>query len=65
MTPGMSTQDSLSIALTRDEALVLLEMLGDFGDLPSLPVRDQAERRALWNLACILEKAVPEVSSPK
>lgn len=61
----MASQDSLSITLTRDEALVLLELLGDFHDEPALPVRDQAERRVLWNLTCLLEKAVPDVFNPK
>lgn len=60
----MVTQDSVSITLTKDEALVLLELVDDFRDEPSLAVRDQAERHALWNLACLLQKAVPEVFSP-
>lgn len=60
----MTDQSSLSITLTRDEALVLLEMLGDFRDEPVVTVKDQAERRALLNLTCLLEKAVPEVFSP-
>jgi hypothetical protein len=54
--PGM-----LSIALTRDEALILLDMLADFRGEAVLPVRDLAERQVLWNLTCLLEKAVPEV----
>lgn len=60
----MTDQSSLSITLTRDEALVLLEMLGDFRDEPVVTVKDQAKRRALLNLTCLLEKAVPEVFSP-
>ncbi len=66
MTAGVAkmNQGSLSITLTRDEALVLLEILGDFRDEPVVTVRDQAERHALWKLTCLLEKAVPEVFSP-
>jgi hypothetical protein len=60
----MDSQGSLSITLTKDEALVLFELMDDFLDEPSLAVRDQAERRAIWNLAGRLRKAVPEVFSP-
>jgi hypothetical protein len=65
----MTSEDSITITLTKDEALVLLEMSGDFRDRSHnpavLPLRDQAERRALWNLACVLEKSVPEVFGRK
>jgi hypothetical protein len=61
----MTNQGSISITLARDEALVLLEMLADFRDELVVTVRDQAERRALWNLTCLLEKALPEALSPK
>jgi len=60
----MANQDSFSITLTQDEALVLLEMFADFGDQQAIVIRDQAERRALWNLGCLLEKAVPHTLSP-
>lgn len=60
----MDSQNSVSITLTKDEALVLFELMDDFLDEPSLAVRDQAERRALWNLAGRLRKSVPEVFSP-
>jgi len=56
----MTNPDSLSITLSRDEALILLDMLADFRDEAVLPVTSQAERRALWNLTCLLEKVVPE-----
>jgi hypothetical protein len=59
----MNNEGSLSIPLTRDEALVLLEVFGDFGDEAVIPVKDQAERRALWNLTALLEKALAEVFS--
>ncbi|MER7283174.1 hypothetical protein ABT369_52980 [Dactylosporangium sp. NPDC000244] len=52
-------QDDVRISLTQDEALVLFEWLwrideqtDRFGDL----VEDEAERRALWNLTCLLER---------
>jgi phosphoribosylaminoimidazole carboxylase (NCAIR synthetase) len=48
--------------MTHVEALVLLEMFADFRNEVSVPVRDQAERRALWNLVCNIEKVLPEVS---
>ena len=54
----------MSITLTKDEALVLLELVDDFRDEPSLAVRDQAERHALWKLSGHLRKGVPEVFNP-
>ena len=59
----MNNEASLSISLTRDEALVLLEIFGDFRDEAAIVVKDQAERRALWNLTCLLEKAIPDIFS--
>nr|WP_240942258.1 hypothetical protein [Planosporangium thailandense] len=37
------------------------EATNDFGDL----VVDQAEQRALWNLTCLLERALVEPLSPE
>ena len=48
------------LQLTGDEALVLFEFLTRSGDFDRPTIEDQAERRALWNLQCLLEKQLPE-----
>ena len=59
----MDSGDSLVVVMTHDAALVLLEMFADLRDEASVPIRDQAERRALWNLVCSIEKVLPEIFS--
>lgn len=51
----------MQIELSPDEALVLFEFLQRFSTTDKLNLEDQAEERALWNLACLLEKnlAIP------
>ncbi|MEW7857407.1 hypothetical protein AB2M95_15975 [Pseudomonas chlororaphis] len=48
--------ESFSLSLTQDEALVLFEFVSRFSDSDQLTIEDQAEQRALWNLCCVLEK---------
>ncbi|MES2153552.1 MAG: hypothetical protein V4510_00260 [bacterium] len=45
-----------SIPLTDDEAFVLFDWLQNFSDTGSVAFRDQAEKRALWNLCSVLER---------
>ena len=52
--------EDVSIGLTKDEALVLFEFLSRFSSQDVLEIQDQAEERALWNLACSLEKVLAE-----
>ncbi len=59
-----SKQDGVEVRLTQDEALVLFEFLSRYGDTGELQVEDQAERRALWNLCCLLEKELLEPFKP-
>lgn len=54
----MNTNDSVAIELTADEALVLFEFLQRYTDTDLLRVEHQAEQRMLWNLGCLLEKAI-------
>jgi hypothetical protein len=59
----MSENAELLISLTRDEALVLFELLHrleDAGDLPALLLEHQAEQIALSNLSCVLERLLVE-----
>ena len=50
--------DGIEIKLTGDEAVVLFEFLSRFSDSEQLTIADQAEKRALWNLTCSLEKTL-------
>jgi hypothetical protein len=54
------SQESVSIKLTKDEALVLFEFLSRFSETDKLSIEHQAEERALWNLTCIFEKELSE-----
>jgi hypothetical protein len=57
--------EDVSIGLTKDEALVLFEFLSRFSSQDVLEIQDQAEERALWNLACSLEKVLAEPFSER
>lgn len=61
---GMRTQETTTIVLTRDEALVLDDLLNTLTDQPVLNISHPAQRRALWNLACLIEKQLVETFNP-
>lgn len=51
----------VNLQLTDDEALVLFDLLSEYGDGDSqrvLPVQHAAERNALWALLACLEKTL-------
>ena len=52
--------EKVVVEFSKQEALVLLEMLAGFLDGDHLPVRDEAERLALWRLEGLLEKRLVE-----
>ncbi len=52
--------EKITIEFTKQEALVLFEMLVNFLDGDQLLVRDDAERAALWQLEGLLEKHLVE-----
>lgn len=52
----MKTDQTCSIELTEDEALVLFEFIKRFSDQDQLRIEDPSEGRALWNLGSLLEK---------
>ncbi len=56
----MARQQSLTLTLTHDEALVLYDFLQRFSTSGSTTLEDQAEERALWNLCCLLEREMIE-----
>jgi hypothetical protein len=60
----MPNDQSITVELTNDEALVLFEFLARCRDKTTCAIEHPSERQALWNLECILEKQLPEVLSP-
>ena len=56
----MTSPATVQLALTRDEALVLHDLLQRFSASGSLGIEDQAEERALWNVCCLLERELVE-----
>jgi len=51
----------ISIELTNNEALVLVEFLLRFRDKEKLSIEDEAEEQILWDLVALLESEVPEL----
>ncbi|MBK7715617.1 MAG: hypothetical protein IPI38_09365 [Gemmatimonadetes bacterium] len=60
----MPADGAVTLTLTHDEALVLHDLLQRFSASGGLTLADQAEQRALWNLACLLERELVEPLSP-
>ena len=65
----MSTLDrvfsgDLSPRLRKEVAIVLFEMLADLKQEPAVPIRDDAERQAIWSLVCLFEIALVEPFMP-
>jgi hypothetical protein len=58
------SEEKVIIELTGSEALVLFEFLSRTSDDDPLTVADQAERRVLWSLECMIEKALVEPFLP-
>jgi hypothetical protein len=56
--------EPVTIVLGRSEALVLFEVLADFYEGSSVPVRDEAERLSLVRLCGALEKVLIEPFAP-
>ena len=54
----------ITISIGRDEAVILFEMLAEFSSQPTLPVRDEAERIALFRLHGALESLFASPSDP-
>lgn len=54
------SDENVQIEITNDEALVLFELLARYSETGTLEVVDKAEKRALWNLCCVLEKILIE-----
>jgi len=54
------SEEKVTVSLTKEEALVLFEVLSRFTETDKLSIEDQAEERALWNLTAIFERELAE-----
>jgi len=54
------SNEYIKISLTKDESLVLFEMLSRFSETDKLTIEHQSEQRALWNLNCLFEEILVE-----
>jgi hypothetical protein len=52
--------ESIKIEITNNEALVLFEIVSRYSDTDKLTIEHPAEQQALFNLACALEKLMPQ-----
>ena len=50
----------VDLHLTKEEAIVLFEMLSRFSENDKLEIEDQSEQRVLWNLCASLESKLVE-----
>ena len=53
-------QNQIDISITKDEAVVLFEILSRFSDKDKLNIEHKSEEKVLWDLHCILEKILSE-----
>lgn len=54
------SKENINIVLTKDEAIVLDNLLSRFSETDKLDIVHKAERVALWNLCCLIEKEISE-----
>ena len=62
---GDRTKSEITVTLTHDEALVLLDYLGRSDKAGHPLATHKAEDVALWALECLLEKQLVEVFDPQ
>ncbi len=60
----MSSAERIEIILSRDEALILFELLARLDELENKPMIDEAEQKVLWNLEAKLEPLLIEIVKP-
>jgi hypothetical protein len=59
-----TTGGPVRVELTREEAIVLFEMLSRHSETDVLAIQDRAEEFATWRLCGALEKALAEPFAP-
>ena len=53
-------QEEVTLRLSKNEALVLFELVSRFSEKKKLSIEDQAEERVLWDICCSLEATLPQ-----
>ena len=62
MNSNSSTPEgSVTLSLSRSQALVLFDFLSRFSEDQRLEIRDQAEQRVLWDMQADLESSLSEL----
>ena len=61
---ALEMQDTVTLVLSSDEALIILDLLADFRDQTAIAVKDSGDRAALWSLVAVLEKELSEPILP-
>ena len=51
-------QHKVTVELSEAQELVLFEFLWRFSERETLEIRDPAEARVLWDICCVLERAL-------
>lgn len=59
------SKEKINIVLTKDEAIVLDNLLSRFSETNKLNIEHKAEKVALWNLCCLIEKEIAEQFDPE
>lgn len=49
---------AITLEFSKAEAIVLFEFLARGNDINIFVIEDQSEQRVLWNIECMLEKAL-------
>ena len=57
-------EDTVSVDLTRSEAIVLIEFLMRFREQARLVVEHEAESQLLYDVCAVLENKLPELFDP-
>jgi hypothetical protein len=60
----MQSQEKIRVELSRQNALVLWAFLNRCDEEDHYSWADQAEQRALWDLEILLQRQLPEITSP-
>lgn len=55
-----NSSETVSVILSKAQALVLFEFLSRFSEQERLEIHDPAERRVLWDIPAKLETELPE-----
>ncbi|WGM19817.1 hypothetical protein QEH68_17605 [Paenarthrobacter sp. OM7] len=55
---GVSNAGQINVELSQHEALVLFDWLARFNERKDVDLADQAERRILWDIECLLESVL-------